>query len=291
MISFPNIDPEIFSFSILGFELSLRWYSLSYIIGFLIAVMIMKILVNRSYLWRESCPPIDDTYVEPLIFHLVLGVIIGGRLGYVLFYNFQYYLSKPLDIIRVWDGGMSFHGGFLGVMIAAIFFSYKNKIEIWSTADLIAASTPPGLFLGRLSNFINNELWGRPTTVPWGVVFPGERAQNCPQFEGFCARHPSQLYEAVLEGPILFIAIFLIIRFNGLKLKGLITGVFFVGYGFARFFVEFYRVPDPQFISEVNPNGYAYWAGDIGFTMGQFLSLPMVLVGIFLIGMRAFNRG
>ena len=185
---------------------------------------------------------------------------------------------------------MSFHGGFLGVIVAALYFCSKNNIQVWPAADLIAASTPPGLFLGRLSNFINNELWGRPTSVPWGVIFPGESAQNCPQFEDPCARHPSQLYEALLEGPLLLALIFIIISLRGLKRSGLITGIFFVGYGLARFFVEYYRVPDPQFISDENPIGYAYWFGEFGITMGQALSMPMILIGLLLIVTRNVRR-
>lgn len=290
MIRFPDIDPEIFSISILGYELAVRWYALAYISGFLIAVFIMKVVLKKEYLWKNNEPPMEDRDVDSLISYLIVGVIFGGRLGYVLFYNFEYFLIQPLAILRVWDGGMSFHGGFLGVIVAALFFCIKNNIQILPAADLIATSTPPGLFLGRLSNFINNELWGRPTLVPWGVIFPGERAQNCPQFEGPCARHPTQLYEAILEGPLLLALIFIIIRLRGLKNSGFVTGVFSFGYGLARFFLEYYRVPDPQFISIENPIGYAYWFGEFGVTMGQALSMPMIVIGLLLIITRSVWR-
>ena len=284
MIPFPNISPEIFSVTVFGFEFALRWYAVSYIAGFVAAYYLMRAFVRKVYLWRLDYPPIEDEQVEDFLTHLILGVIIGGRLGYVFFYNFSYYLTSPLDILKIWDGGMSFHGGFLGVVIAAMIFSSKNAVNFIGLADLLAVASPPGLLFGRIANFINAELWGRPTDVPWGVVFPGEAAQTCPGVVGVCARHPSQLYEAGLEGILLFILLLLLVLRGAFKRPGLLAGVFVAGYGASRFYVEYFRVPDAQFFSSENPYGYAYTFGDFGLTMGQTLSLPMVLVGcVFII--------
>ena len=162
MIPFPNFSPEIISFSIGGVELSLRWYAVSYILGFVCATFLMKTLIKRKHLWRFTTPPLDKNQVDSLITYLIIGVILGGRLGYVFFYNFEYYLTNPADMLRVWEGGMSFHGGLIGVILSAILFYKFHGIPIASGADLIAFATPPGLFFGRLANFINGELWGDP---------------------------------------------------------------------------------------------------------------------------------
>ncbi len=283
LLPFPNITPEIFSFEFFGIEFALRWYALSYIVGFYFAIKIMKYFVRREVLWQDQSPPMTPDDADRFLSYLILGVIIGGRLGYVLFYNFGYYLKNPSEIIQIWDGGMAFHGGFLGVIVSVILFCRSNAIPVWSGADLIAVSTPPGLFLGRLANFINAELWGRPTDAPWGVIFPGERASQCGDFVGACSRHPTQLYEAALEGLFLFILLFILCRLGSLKNRGMITGYFAVVYGFSRFFVEYYRVPDPQFFSNENPFGYAFTVNGFGLTMGQTLSLPMIVVGFILI--------
>jgi phosphatidylglycerol:prolipoprotein diacylglycerol transferase len=282
MILFPDISPEIFSFELFGINLALRWYAVSYILGFFCALKLMKFFVVRKLLWASETPPISEDQADAFLTYLILGVIIGGRLGYVFFYNLEYYALNPLAIFRIWDGGMAFHGGFIGVIAAVILFCRANKLLLWSTADLIAVSTPPGLFFGRVANFINAELWGRPTEVYWGVIFPGELAQKCDGVIGTCARHPSQLYEAGLEGLLLLIALIYIAIKGGFKRPGLLTGVFAVGYGASRFFVEYFRVPDPQFFSQANPYGFAFKLGDYGITMGQSLSLPMILVGLFL---------
>lgn len=218
-----------------------------------------------------------------MVTYLILGVIVGGRLGYVVFYNADYYSQNPSEILKVWDGGMSFHGGFLGVVLAAIFYCRFNGILLWSCADLIALSAGPGIFLGRTANFINAELWGRPTSASWGVIFPGQRAQDCPGVIGECARHPSQLYEAGLEGALLFLVLVVLAFLGALRRPGVVTGAFLLIYGLGRYFVEFFRVPDPQFFSVDNPYGFAYTVGDIGLTMGQALSVPMVAVGLLLI--------
>ena len=283
MIPFPNVSPEIFSFSFLGINIALRWYALSYIIGFICALQIMKFCIRRNNLWGADKPPFGPDQADSLLTFLIIGVIIGGRLGYVIFYNFGYYLQNPIDILRVWDGGMAFHGGFIGVILAVLIYFRLNSIPLWSGADLVAIVTPPGLFFGRLANFVNAELWGRPTEVPWGVIFPGELAQLCPEIVGPCARHPSQLYEAGLEGLLLFLLLVSIVYFYGLKRPGLITGIFAIGYGGSRYLVEFFRVPDQQFFSDTNPYGFAVQYNDFGMTMGQVLSLPMIFFGLVLL--------
>ena len=282
MIPFPDISPEIFSFELFGTNFALRWYAVSYILGFFCALRLMKFFLVRKFLWTAEKPPFSQDQADSFLTYLILGVIIGGRLGYVFFYNLEYYTLNPLAIFRIWDGGMAFHGGFIGVIVAVILFSLSNKIPIWPTADLIAVSTPPGLLFGRIANFINAELWGRPTEVYWGVIFPGKLAQKCDGVIGPCARHPSQLYEAGLEGLLLYIVLMYIALKGGLKSPGYLTGVFALGYGASRFLVEFFRVPDPQFFSQANPYGFAFKLGDYGITMGQSLSLPMILVGLIL---------
>ncbi len=282
MIPFPDISPEIFSIELFGINLALRWYAVSYLLGFICALRIMKFLVVRKRLWALENPPLSKDQADTFLTYLILGVIIGGRLGYVLFYNLEYYLLNPLAVFRIWDGGMAFHGGFIGVIAAVILFCRANKLLLWPTADLIAISSPPGLLFGRVANFINAELWGRPTEVGWGVIFPGELAQKCDGVIGPCARHPSQLYEAGLEGLLLLVVLMYIALKGGLKRPGYLTGVFALGYGASRFLVEFFRVPDPQFFSQENPYGFAFKLGDYGITMGQSLSIPMILVGITL---------
>lgn len=289
MIPFPDISPEIFSIELFGANLALRWYAVSYILGFIFALKLMKFFAVRNAFWALDNPPISADQADSFLTYLILGVIIGGRLGYVFFYNINYYALNPFAILRIWDGGMAFHGGFIGVIVAVLLFCWLNNLLLWSTADLIAVSTPPGLFFGRVANFINAELWGRPTEVYWGVIFPGEVAQKCHDVIGPCARHPSQLYEAGLEGLLLFIVLFYLAVKGGFKIPGLLTGVFALGYGTSRFFVEYFRVPDPQFFSQANPYGFAFKIGEFGITMGQTLSLPMVIIGL-LICMRCFGR-
>ena len=282
MIPFPDISPEIFSIEFFGINLALRWYAVSYILGFICALRLMKFFILRKRLWELENSPLSTDQAESFLTYLILGVIIGGRLGYVLFYNLEYYALNPLAIFRIWDGGMAFHGGFVGVIVAVVLFCWANKLSLWPTADLIAVSTPPGLFFGRVANFINAELWGRPTDVYWGVIFPGDLAQQCDGVIGPCARHPSQLYEAGLEGLLLLLVLVYIALKGGFKSPGLLTGVFALGYGASRFIVEYFRVPDPQFFSESNPFGFAFSFGDFGVTMGQSLSAPMIIIGLVL---------
>ena len=190
MIPFPDISPEIFSFELFGINFALRWYAVSYILGFICALKLMKYFVVRKILWSAEKSPLSEDQADTFLTYLILGVIIGGRLGYVLFYNLEYFALNPLSALRIWDGGMAFHGGFIGVILAVLLFCWFNKLALLSTADLIAVSTPPGLMFGRLANFINAELWGRPTEVYWGVIFPGNMAQQCDGVEvGACARH------------------------------------------------------------------------------------------------------
>jgi len=284
MILFPEISPEIFSVDIGGFEFALRWYALSYIIGIFLGWRLAVLATRRADLWPRNQSPIEPVQAEDLMTWIVFGVILGGRLGYVIFYEPSKYIGDPVSILKVWQGGMSFHGGFLGVVFTAYLFFKRNHVPYASGADLLALCTPIGLLLGRIANFINAELWGRATEMPWGVAFPGEAAQACGQLSGLCARHPSQLYEAVLEGLLLgMILIFVAFRKNGLKRPGLISGLFFAGYGISRYMVEFFRQPDAQFQSVTNPVGYAFQFGDYGLTMGQSLSLPMIILGIALI--------
>jgi phosphatidylglycerol:prolipoprotein diacylglycerol transferase len=285
LIPFPNISPEIFAIDIFGFEFALRWYALAYIAGILIGWRLSVMTVKATRLWLNEKPVITPSQIEDLLTWMILGVILGGRFGYVLFYQPSYYLANPAEIMFVWQGGMAFHGGLLGVIVAGLIFTTRHKIPKLSAADVMALGVPPGLLLGRLANFINAELWGRPTDLPWGVAFPTNAAQYCPDVLGLCARHPSQLYEALLEGFILGgFLLWLAWRRNAYKTPGLIAGTFFAGYGLARFLVEFVRQPDAQFVTDGNPLGLALELGGYGLTMGQILSLPMIVIGAYLIG-------
>ena len=279
MIPFPEISPDIFSITIAGREFALRWYAMAYLAGLLIGWRIIVALMRRPRLWGGTAP-MPPEKVEELLTWVVVGVILGGRLGFVLFYEPAWYLANPGQIIKVWQGGMSFHGGFLGVVLAAWAYARRNGIAPLRLADALAIAAPVGLFLGRIANFINAELWGRPTTAPWGGIFPGEAAQDCPGVEGLCARHPSQLYEAGLEGLLLGLVLFLLVRRGGLARPGLALGVFLSGYGLSRFVVEFFRQADAQFVTPGNPWGHVLGGPVWGITMGQLLSLPMIAVGL-----------
>lgn len=256
---FPNFDPVAFA---LG-PFVVRWYALAYVVGLLFALWYIKYLVSLPKLWGAFRPTLSLQQADDIFIWFLLGVILGGRLGYVLLYKPMFYLTHPLEIVKTWDGGMSFHGGFLGVVIACLIYGWRNGIGLDRLLDLGAAATPVGLGLGRLANFINGELWGRVTDVPWAVIFPG-------QTEG---RHPSQLYEAGLEGIVLFAVVRVAThRFGVLQNPGRASGIYALLYGCSRIFVEFFREPD-SFIG--------YYGGFI--TWGMVLSLPMVLVGIWLL--------
>jgi phosphatidylglycerol:prolipoprotein diacylglycerol transferase len=285
MIPFPEgISPDIFTISIGNFKFTLYWYALAYVVGILAWWQIAAIALKKSALWPGNTPPMQVAKLEDLVTYLVLGIIIGGRLGYVIFYKPAYFLTNPVEILFVWQGGMSFHGGLFGVALAGFLFFTRNSVAIRSGADLLALGSPVGLFLGRIANFINDELWGRTTDVPWGFIVTSREATIvCGELMSPCVRHPSQLYEAILEGLILFfLMIYLAFKKEVLKTPGFLAGVFFIGYGLARCLVELFRQPDAQFQSQSNPLGFFFQIGEFGLTMGQILSIPMVIIGFVL---------
>ena len=264
VIPYPIIDPVLFQFGpILGVgPFMIRWYALSYVFGLLGSWWYMRWMAARS----PRAATKED--IDDLITWGMLGVVLGGRIGHVLFYGLGYYLQNPLEALQVWKGGMSFHGGFLGVVVVGVLFARKRGINVLSLADLITCAAPIGLFLGRIANFINGELWGRTSGVPWAMVFPRG---------GAYPRHPSQLYEAMLEGLLLFVILHLLWRREPLRLRpGFLTGVFLAGYSVFRSFGELFREPS---------DGY------VGFlTAGQALSLPMLLLGLYLVFRRESGR-
>ena len=260
-LPFPNIDPIAVE---LG-PIAIRWYALAYMAGLLLGWLLVRRLVQRPH-WRLTRTEVDD-----LLFYATLGVVLGGRIGYILFYQPGYYLANPWAILTVWQGGMSFHGGLIGVGIAAFIVARRKGIAFLEVIDAFAVATPIGLFFGRLANFINGELWGRPSDAPWAMVFPTG---------GPIARHPSQLYEALLEGLLLFIIMLLAARRPWrAEEAGRLSGIFLIGYGSARIIGEFFREPDAQL---------GFLIG--GATMGQLLSLPMVALGLYLLH-RAHRHG
>lgn len=273
VIPFPDIDPAIFTLALGGFEFSLRWYALAYIAGLVIGWRMIVWLVRRDHLWPDNKAPMTPEQPEELLTWMTLGVVLGGRAGYVLFYDFSGFMARPQEIFMVWNGGMSFHGGFLGVIIATIIYTRVKRLPLLQTGDAIALATPTGLLFGRLANFINAELYGRPTDVPWAMQFPTLNLDGSRNWGALTEpRHPSQLYEAGLEGLLLLLVMWGLAVWGGwLKRPGAMIGVFFIGYGSARFTVEFFRQWDPQ-LSEM--------VAAYGVTMGQMLSLPMIFVGL-----------
>ena len=280
VLPFPAIDPTLFTIEFGSFSFSLRWYALAYIAGLLLGWRIVVALVRRDRLWPADRAPMTPEQPESLLTWMVLGVVLGGRLGFVLFYQPGYYLSRPLEALAIWEGGMSFHGGFLGVIVAVLAWSLRAGAPPLSVGDAVAAATPPGILFGRLANFVNGELWGRPTDVPWAMVFPDPRAGGVP-------RHPSQLYEAALEGLLLGVLMLWAIRRGWLKRPGALIGLFLAGYGAGRAVVENFRQGDVEFASPDNPSGQIlrFGAGPdaMGLTMGQILSLPMLAVGLLVL--------
>jgi phosphatidylglycerol:prolipoprotein diacylglycerol transferase len=256
-LSFPLIDPVAIAIG----PLVIRWYALAYVAGLVAGWLYARRLVANAALWRVK--PGEPGLIDDLIVWIAFGVIIGGRLVYVIFYNPVHFLSHPLEIVAIWQGGMAFHGGLIGAAIAITLYARRHGVPVLSYFDVAAAAAPIGLFFGRVANFINGELWGRPTDVSWAVVFPHAGPEP---------RHPSQLYEAALEGLVLFIVLAVAIRFGALKRPGLVAGLFGLGYGVARIFVEFYREPDAQL---------GYLLGPI--TMGMVLSAPLLIAGLALI--------
>ena len=279
VLPFPAIDPALFTLDLGFVQFSLRWYALAYVAGLVLGWQIVAGLMRRPGLWGGNAP-MAPAAAEGLLTWAVLGVILGGRLGYVLFYRPDYYLANPLEMLVLWEGGMSFHGGFLGVVLAVALWSRLNAVPMWRLGDAVALAAPPGIFFGRIANFINGELWGRPTDLPWAMVFPDPRAGGVP-------RHPSQLYEAVLEGALLFAVMLWLVRRGWLRHPGAMVGVFFTGYGLARTIVEGFRQGDAQYVTPSNPNGHIWRLGDSaeswGLTMGQILSLPMVAAGVLIL--------
>ena len=264
LIAYPAFDPVLVR--VLG--LPIRWYALAYIGGLIGGWAGARFLVARPRLWgtREHTSVLS---IDDLVVYIAVGIIGGGRLGYVLFYNLPFFLAHPLEILAVWTGGMSFHGGLLGAALAMVVFARRNDVALDGVTDTVAAVVPIGLFLGRVANFIKPELWGRPTDVPWAMVFPGSDGQP---------RHPSQLYEAGLEGLALLALLWIVILRGGLRRDGLVTALFCIGYALARIVSENFREPDVQ----------------LGFfvartTMGMLLSLPLLVVGLLLL-VRAYRR-
>jgi phosphatidylglycerol:prolipoprotein diacylglycerol transferase len=259
LIDFPVFNPIAVQIG----PFAIRWYALAYIVGIVAGWIYARALVKNERLWAGEVP-INLAQLDDFILWVTIGIIVGGRTGYVLFYNLAFFIQHPAEILELWKGGMSFHGGFLGCVAAVMVFARRNNISILSLGDITTAVAPIGLLLGRLANFINSELWGRAADpgLPWAIVFPNG---------GPAPRHPSQLYEAGLEGILLFIVLAVMIRIGALKRPGLILGSFIALYGVARIIGEFFREPDPQL-------GFL-WGG---LTMGMLLSVPMVIVGIVI---------
>ena len=254
VIPFPAFDPVLISFG----PVAIRWYALAYIVGILLGWLYARTIIKHESLWGGPAPLKPADY-DDFVLWVTLGIILGGRIGYVLFYNPGYFAENPLESVELWKGGMSFHGGFVGCVVAVVLFARHRGIPVLSLGDLTCAAAPIGILLGRIANFINGELWGRATDVPWAMVFPNG---------GPLPRHPSQLYEALLEGLVLFLALAVLIRGGALKRPGFIIGAFAVGYGVARSFCELFREPDVQL-------GFL-WGG---LTMGMLLSVPLILTG------------
>jgi len=258
LIPFPAINPVLFSIG----PLAVRWYALAYIVGIIAGWFYARAIIASERSWGGPAP-LTVIDFDDFVIWITLGIILGGRIGYVLFYNLPHFAEYPLQVFELWNGGMSFHGGVLGCFVAIYAFARYRRIPFLSLADVTTAVAPIGLFLGRIANFINGELWGRPTDVPWAMIFP---------HGGPLPRHPSQLYEATLEGIVLFIVLGLMVRVGALKRPGLVSGSFLLGYGIARVICELFREPDVQL-------GFL-WGG---LTMGMILCIPLMLAGIGLL--------
>lgn len=259
VIDYPQIDPEIFSIDIFGFTIALRWYSLAYIGGLIFGWWYIRRLCARPG------APMSPAHIDDFLIWATLGVILGGRIGSVLFYNLPYYMNNPLEVFFLWQGGMSFHGGFIGVITATILFCRRHRLDLLRVGDIVALVSPIGLLAGRVANFINGELWGRPTDVPWAMIFPSDPIQ--------VPRHPSQLYEAFAEGVVLFCLLMVLYHRTRLATQrpGTLIGVFFIEYGFGRFLIEYVRAPD----AHIGLMG--------GLSRGQMLCLPMIAIGLAFI--------
>jgi phosphatidylglycerol:prolipoprotein diacylglycerol transferase len=260
LLPFPAIDPVLISIG----PLAVRWYALAYIVGIIAGWFYARTLIATKRLWGGTAP-LTIIDFDDFVIWITLGIILGGRIGYVLFYNFGHFATHPFEIFELWNGGMSFHGGFIGCGVAIVLFALRRGVPMLSLSDVITAVAPIGLFLGRLANFINGELWGRPSDVWWAMVFPNG---------GPLPRHPSQLYEATLEGLVLFVVLAVLVWLGGFRRPGLITGAFAIGYGVARIICELFREPDAQL-------GFL-WGG---LTMGMLLCVPLILVGVALLAL------
>ncbi|MCX8256497.1 MAG: prolipoprotein diacylglyceryl transferase, partial [Beijerinckiaceae bacterium] len=257
LVTYPVIDPVLVH---LG-PLPIRWYALAFIAALVAGWVGTRLLYGRPDLWGARKHP-SVLAMDDLVVYMAAGIILGGRIGYVLFYNLPYYLQHPLEMVTVWNGGMSFHGGLIGAIVAMTAFAWRNKVSVLSVTDAVSVTVPIGIVCVRLANFIKPELWGRPTDVAWAMIFPGSDGQP---------RHPSQLYEGGLEGVVLFCILLAIVARVGLRRDGLVTACFLIGYGVARIICEFFREPDKQL-------GYLWH----GATMGQLLSIPLILAGLAL---------
>jgi len=268
ILPFPNIDPvmvEFGPFLLDGEPWRIHWYGVGYVVGILFAWWYAQRLLANSRLWRPATAPMGPQVIEDLLAYAALGIVLGGRIIYVIFYNWPYYSQHLPEILSIWDGGMSFHGGFIGCALAMLFVARRWHVNVWSLFDIVAAGAPIGIGLVRLCNFINQELWGAPTDVPWAVVFPKAGPEP---------RHPSQVYEAFLEGFVLFLLIRVLThRLLKLRSPGFVSGFFVAWYGAVRIFVELFRLPDQQI---------GYLAGTGWLTMGMVLSLPMLLLGLWM---------
>jgi phosphatidylglycerol:prolipoprotein diacylglycerol transferase len=257
-VTFPQIDPVALWIG----PFAIRWYALAYVLSLVLGWWLARSLCRREALWGGT-PPLNDHGVDDFLLYMAAGIVLGGRLGYVLFYNPAYYFSNPLEALALWHGGMSFHGGLVGCLLALILLARRTGAPIFSLFDLAAAVTPIGLFFGRVANFVNGELWGRPADVPWAMIFP---------MAGPEPRHPSQLYQAALEGVLLFSIMMVAVRLGGFKRPGLVAGLFLVCYGVFRTVGEHFRQPDAHI-------GFLLF----GLTMGMLLSLPMILLGMYFL--------
>ena len=285
-MQFPEFDPVLFSIGLLD----IRWYALAYVAGIVVGWWYAARLAKANDLWKPGKSPVTTLQLDDLVLWITLGIILGGRLGYALFYKPSLYTGlftgadwgERLALFRLWDGGMAFHGGLIGVTVAIVWFARRNRIRLLSLGDLVAPAVPIGLFFGRIANFINGELWGRETTVPWAVRFCNQAIERT---YGFCPagdvpRHPSQLYQAGLEGLVLFLVLwFAVSKAKLLAKPGYVTGLFLFCYGLIRALLETVRQPDPGKLAEL----------PLGLTMGMMLSVPMMLIGAWLIW-RAWSR-
>lgn len=273
-IPFPVVDPVIFAIG----PLAVRWYALAYIVGLVGGWLYARRLIAARGLWGDVRRPAKAD-LDDMLVYVALGVVLGGRLGYVLFYNTHEYIADPLAIFAVWKGGMSFHGGLLGALVGVCLLARQRKLSALAMCDVASAVAPIGIFLGRIANFINGELWGRPAPdVPWAMVFP---------YGGPLPRHPSQLYEALGEGLLLFVAVTIAVRVAGFRRPGVVSGVFAIGYAIARTVCEFFREPDPQ-LGFLLGRSVSFLEG--GLTMGMLLCIPVFVAGVTLLWLALSGR-